>query len=108
MARLYRLGHCRYEQHCEGDKLSEPIEAYMARSRGEMPPYIPLPEGKVTFRIVPEGCCGFDVKWKSGDPLPDSVLRYVCDNGVLPSTRGGASALGSESMKDDEDFDQET
>mgnify|MGYP001556830080 CR=1 FL=1 len=108
MVRLYRLGHCRYEQHCEGDELPESIVSYQAQSRGEMPPYIPLPEGTVTFRIVPEGCCGFDVAWQSSDPLPDSVLRYVCENGVLPPAKGGASAVRSESMNDNEDLDPAT
>ena len=93
MVRLYRLGHSQYEQHREGDELPESIVSFLAHSRGEMPPYIPLPEGTVTFRIAPEGCHGYEVSWTSGDPLPDSILRYVCENGVLPPRTGAEESV---------------
>lgn len=93
MVRLYRLGYSQYEQHREGDELPESIVSFLARSRGEMPPYIPLPEGTVTFRIAPEGCGGREVLWISDDPLPEPVLQYVCENGVLPQRTGSVESI---------------
>jgi len=84
MVRLYRLGHDRYVQHTEGRPLPAELESYARERRGEMPPYMVLPQGPVTFRVSEEGCRPRTFAWNGRDPLPPVVLQYVCQQGALP------------------------
>ena len=76
--RLYRLGFNSYVQHDGASPLPQEVQEYCLRSQGEPPPFMPLPQGPVVFRL--------DVKvpWNGRGLLPDGILWYICENGTLP------------------------
>jgi hypothetical protein len=82
--RLYVLGFDRYVQHDGTSEMPKELKAVVDARKGEMPPYMPLPKGPVTFRLGGEFGNGRRVQWDGKEKLPDPVLRYVRENGTLP------------------------
>lgn len=82
--RLYRLGIHRYIHHDGVAPLPPEIREYCLTSRGEPPPYIPLPREPVVFLIGVEGAHKRKVAWNGNGALPDDVLDHVREHGTLP------------------------
>lgn len=82
--RLYRLGFNTYVQHDGTSELPAEVQAHCQQRRIESPPYICLPRGPVTFRVAGYSPGRGEVTWDGVSTLPEPVLRYVCENGVLP------------------------
>lgn len=83
--RLYHVGRGAYVQHNGRDELPARLAKYASEHRGELPPYIPLACRQTAFRVGEEGAvAGRKVVWSGKGPLPESVLEYVRENGILP------------------------
>ena len=61
------------------------LAAYIARSDGEYPPYIPLPTRMTTFVLGDGYRAQRRVRWKGHGRLNAEIVDYVRENGVLPS-----------------------
>jgi len=83
--RLYCLRSGMYVQHDGGRKMPALLQSFLAASRGEMPPYIPLPTRPVVF-VVGEGVeTRRKLRWKGKGPMPREVMAYVSEQGHLPA-----------------------
>jgi hypothetical protein len=82
--RLYVLGNGSYVQHDGRGKPPPRVERFAREHRGELPPYIPLPRSATVFHLGERYVREHQRKWKGSGPLPDEVLDYVRENGVLP------------------------
>lgn len=91
--RLYRLSTNEYVQHAESESIPADVHAYSMRSGGELPPYIPLPQGPVVFRISRDGCWSRYARWDGVSALPPEVVDYVIGNGVLPPSQVNPNVL---------------
>ncbi|MFC1498238.1 hypothetical protein ACFLS1_07200 [Verrucomicrobiota bacterium] len=82
--RLYFVRHGFYIQY---NGLNEPPEALANYSDqyGRPPPYIPLPKKPVEFDLFPGSS---KIRWSGKGPLPEQVLEYVKENGMLPHNNG--------------------
>ncbi|MFC1499200.1 hypothetical protein ACFLS1_12135 [Verrucomicrobiota bacterium] len=85
--KLYFLGGALYVQYSGRGPRPKEIEEYMAHRNGEAPPYIPLPAGNVEFCIGRGGL--HKVRWSVRGRLPEEVMEYVRENGVLPAYNEG-------------------
>lgn len=90
---LFRLGSSGYVQHADGEPLPAQVAEYCRRMGGDLPPYIPLPQGPVLFTIRREGYGTKEALWDGEGPLPQAVMDYVREEGVLPFRR---STVGNE------------
>lgn len=88
--KLYYLRPGKYVQYSgEGAMPAELID-YVKHNHGELPPFMPLPNRKVYFDIFGNGQ---STPWDGKSPLPENVLGYVIENGVLPRNTTHARAL---------------
>lgn len=80
--RLYHVVS-EYIQYNGNGPVPERLAKFM-RQRGEgFPPYIPLPSRPLIFKM--NGDAGSVIhKWSGKGPLPEDVLNYLNENGVLP------------------------
>jgi hypothetical protein len=60
------------------------LEKYEADHKGELPPYIPLPNRATNFYLGENFVREKKVKWRGKGPVPVEVLDYVKRNGTLP------------------------
>ncbi len=79
-SRLFRLSPYRYVLCEAGEEISAELQDYQSRNSGELPPYFFLPKGPVKFQVYSRAT----VRWTGKGPLPDEVMEYVQENGVLP------------------------
>ncbi|MDI6775250.1 MAG: hypothetical protein QME60_07665 [Verrucomicrobiota bacterium] len=82
--RLYVLGFDRYIQYNGSNDTLKEIRKIVKSRNGNWPPYMPLPIGPMIFRLGGEFGAGRHMRWNGKDRLPDQVLRYVRENGMLP------------------------
>ena len=86
--RLYHVGVGIYVQYNGVGKVPAKIDKYVRDHNGEYPPYIPLPTRATEFRVGGDLVVASKrLGWAGKGPLPEEVLDYVCENGVLPSHR---------------------
>jgi len=83
--RLYYVEKHTYIQGNGNGEVPPEVQAYMASHRGESPPFIPLPEGPVEFRLGLVYLRPIRVRWNGRSKLPEKVLDYVRANGNLPA-----------------------
>ena len=82
--RLYVIRPSLYVQYSGNEELPKEIVEYVRSHRGELPPFMPLPESAVEFELP--GAVR-SIYWPGRGPLPAQVLRFVEENGVLPPRR---------------------
>lgn len=82
--RLYRLGNGTFVQYSGKGTPPPVLQRYLEKSRGEFPPYIPLPHRKVKFNLGESLGGHAAVPWTGKGNLPPKVIEYVQDQGVLP------------------------
>lgn len=98
--KLYSLNGVKYVQYNGKGKMPSELEAYI-KSRGELPPFMPLPTGKVEFRME----YGAVVSWSGKGALPDEVLAFVHQKGNLPRYKSENSGPEEEYNDDWDDQD---
>lgn len=79
--RLYHV-ISEYIQYNGIDPMPAKLGKYI-QQRGDYPPYIPLPNRPLVFKMGGDHA-GIKVKWEGKGPLPDDVRDYLNENGVLP------------------------
>lgn len=90
-----------YVQYNGKGKMPSQLEACI-KSRGEYPPFMPLPTGKVEFRME----YGAVVSWPGKGALPKQVMEFVKQNGHLPRYNS-ENQEPEEEYKDDWDFEED-
>lgn len=82
--RLFFVSAGRYVQYTgEGDYPPD-VEIWMNNHGGDLPPFMPLPAHPVEFHVDEEWGGRYVIPWPGHGPLPEPVLNYICENGVLP------------------------
>ena len=87
---VIRTGVC--VQYDGNGDVPEPLQRFRCAHDGEMPAYIPLPVGETLFFLGNRFYGEKPVRWKGRGPLPDCVLAFVRENGVLPRHEPAASS----------------
>ncbi len=82
--RLYFVGAGRYVQYTGEGDYPPAVEHWMKHHGGELPPFMPLPAHPVEFHVDEEWGGRYVIPWPGNGPLPEPVLDYICENGVLP------------------------
>jgi len=82
--RLYCISSGSYVQYGGKGKMPVVLEEYVKKHCGELPPYIPLPERPVLFRLGEGWKKPWTVRWNGRGRLPQEILAYVCEHGTLP------------------------
>lgn len=82
--RLYYLGAGQYIQYDGTGKMPEALQRYLQAHPNTHASYIPLPMKPVEFCFSDWGERWGRARWEGHGPLPERVLEYVCENGVLP------------------------
>jgi hypothetical protein len=82
--RLYALRVGKYVQYNGQGEIPEELTHYMDVHGGEFPPHIPLPKGPVKFMLGSSFYKQHEVVWSGAGPLPENVLKYIEEEGVLP------------------------
>jgi hypothetical protein len=82
--RLYVLGNGTYLQYGGKGRLPPRLGKFVRDHHGEFPPYIPLPGTPTVFHLGERYVRERQRKWKGSGAVPDEVLDYVRENGVLP------------------------
>ncbi len=82
--RLFFVSAGRYVQYSgEGDYPRE-VELWMKYNNGELPPFMLLPGHSVEFHVDEEWGGRYVIPWSGNGPLPEPVLDYIQENGILP------------------------
>jgi hypothetical protein len=82
--RLFFVAAGSYVQYSgEGDYPPE-VQQRMEANGGDLPPFMPLPSRKVEFHVDEEWGGRYAIPWPGHGPLPEPVIHYVAENGVLP------------------------
>ena len=82
--RLFFVAAGRYVQYSgKGDHPKE-VTNWMRHHGGDLPPFMPLPDHPVEFHVDEEWGGRYVIPWPGHSPLPEPVLDYICENGVLP------------------------
>ena len=79
--RLYFVSYGEYVQYGGKGKMPKALSDYLARNRGQYPPFIPLPRGPVEFVL---STSVKPIRWNGKDGLPEQVLEHVREHGSLP------------------------
>lgn len=88
--RLFFVAAGRYAQYSgEGDYPPE-VQRWMDNHAGELPPFMPLPAHAVEFHVDEEWGGRYVIPWPGHGPLPEPIIDYIRENGVLP--RNSATA----------------
>ncbi|MCK5529225.1 MAG: helicase associated domain-containing protein [Kiritimatiellae bacterium] len=82
--KLYSLRVGKYIQYNGKGDLPGILERYIKNHGGEYPPHIPLPKGPVKFMLGSSFYKQHEIVWSGAGALPEEVLKYVEDEGVLP------------------------
>jgi hypothetical protein len=82
--RLYCVNRGEYLQYNGVDAMPAELKKYVEAHKGELPPYIPLPDFTTRFHLGENPVRGRKVAWAGKGRLPRVILDYVCENGVLP------------------------
>ena len=83
--KLYSLRVGTYIQYNGQGEIPKQLVAHKEVHNGEFPPHIPLPKGPVKFMLGSSFYKQNEVVWSGSGPLPENVLKYVEEEGVLPS-----------------------
>lgn len=82
--RLFFVAAGRYVQYPgEGDYPPD-VQRWMTIHHGELPPFMPLPGHPVEFHVDEEWGGRYVIPWPGHGPLPEPVLDYIREHGVLP------------------------
>jgi hypothetical protein len=81
--RLYHVVS-EYIQYNGVGPLPAKLEKYIQQRGGVYPPYIPLPNRPLVFRMNGEHGGGRKIEWGGKGLLPADVRDYLNENGVLP------------------------
>lgn len=82
--KLYRIRDGVFAQHDGGEVEPDLLRGYRQRNKGDMPPYIPLPSGRVIFHLGDRYAGSKRFPWDGQSDLPGPVMRYVTKHGILP------------------------
>lgn len=82
--KLYFVGAGRYVQHDGQGDYPPSVERWIHVNGGEMPPFIPLPAHPVQFHVDEEWGGKYVIPWPGHGPLPEPILEYINENGMLP------------------------
>ncbi len=85
LEKLYSLRVGKYIQYNGQGEIPAELVAFVEVHNGEFPPHIPLPKGPVKFMLGSSFYKQNEVVWSGVGPLPENVLKYVEEEGVLPS-----------------------
>lgn len=84
--RMYNLGNDLFIQHDGVSPMPPELVRYVARHRGDLPSYIPLPKKRTLFFVPhPAGRGLRKVMWSGSGKLPDEVVGFLNENGALPA-----------------------
>ena len=82
--KLYSLRVGTYIQYNGEGEMPKQLSAYVELHNGELPPHIPLPKGPVKFMLGSSFYKQHEIIWSGAGPLPENILKYVEEEGVLP------------------------
>ncbi len=82
--KLYALRVGKYVQYNGQGEMPEALRNYIEKHNGAYPPHIPLPKGPVKFTIGSSFYKQNEVIWSGSGPLPENVLHFAEEEGVLP------------------------
>jgi len=82
--RLFFIAAGLYVQYSGKGDYPPEVKQWMDTNNGDLPPFMPLPAREVEFH-VDEECAGrYTIPWPGHGRLPEAVLHYVEQHGVLP------------------------
>jgi len=79
---VIRTGVC--VQYDGNGDMPESLETFRRAHDGDLPAYIPLPDGETIFFLGNPFYGEKPVPWEGRGPLPDCVMAFVREHGVLP------------------------
>jgi len=82
--RLFFVSAGRYVQYSGEGEYPHAVELWKKYHNGELPPFMPLPGHAVEFHVDEEWGGRYVIPWSGSGPLPEPVLDYIQENGVLP------------------------
>jgi hypothetical protein len=82
--RLFFVSAGRYVQYPGEGEYPPEVELWMKYHNGELPPFMMLPGHAVEFHVDEEWGGRYVIPWPGKGPLPEPVLDYIQENGVLP------------------------